>query len=148
MFGCLFETEVNPDMLTAAHAGVTNTVKARNDKPVCPCENTMSTSISNSGSLQADQKCRDSTCQLYLNVSQHTGGSGQSTSSCEEIEERLDITQENIRLKQEDDTVLTYLLKWKRDGEKPTWSTVAPLCRALKAYWHEWDTIELTDNIL
>ena len=148
VFGCLFEAEVNPDMLNAAHAGVANTVKARNDKPVCPCENTMSTSISNSGSLQADQKCRDSTCQLCLNVSQHTSGSGQSTFSCEETEESLDITQENIRLKQEDDTVLTYLLQWKRDGEKPTWSTVAPLCRELKAYWHEWDTIELKDNIL
>ena len=57
VFGCLFEAEVNPDMLNAAHAGVANTVKARNDKPVCPCENIMSTSISNSCSLQADQKC-------------------------------------------------------------------------------------------
>ena len=126
VFGCLFEAEVNPDVLDAAHAGVANTVKARNDKPVYPCENTLSTSTSNSGSLQADQKYRDSTWQLCLNVSQHTSGSGQSTSSCEMIEERLDITQENIRLKLKDDTVLTYLLQWKRDGEKPTWSTVAP----------------------
>ena len=36
----------------------------------------------------------------------------------------------------------------KRDDLKPAWSTVAPLSRELKAYWHEWDTIELKDDIL
>ena len=30
----------------------------------------------------------------------------------------------------------------------PPWSTMAPFCRELKAYWHEWDSIELKDGVL
>ena len=51
-------------------------------------------------------------------------------------------------MKQENYAVLKRLLQWKRDDEKPAWSTVALFCRELKAYWHEWETIELKDNIL
>ena len=91
---------------------------------------------------------KHSTCRLCLIVSQRTDRSGQSTSSCEEIEEYLVTTQKNIRSKHEDDTVLRYLLQWKKLGDKPPWSSVAPHCREPKAYRHEWDTIELKDNIL
>ena len=55
--------------------------------------------------VQADHRCENSICKLRLNVSQLNSGSGQSTSSCGETEVCLDITQENIRLKQEEDTV-------------------------------------------
>ena len=95
-------------------------------------ENMMDTSTSNSDSLQSDQGCKQSTCQLCLNVSQQTDGSGQSTSSCGETEKCYFITQENILLKQEDDNVLKHLLQWKRDGDKPGWSTVAPYNENLK----------------
>ena len=60
----------------------------------------------------------------------------------------IDITQDNIRIKQKEDSVLKHLIQWKIDGEKPLWSTVVPYCRELKAYWHEWDTIELKDDLL
>ncbi|MCG8078588.1 MAG: DDE-type integrase/transposase/recombinase, partial [Candidatus Thiodiazotropha taylori] len=148
LFGNLFEIEDNPDELNVAHAGVTTIGEARNGNPQCLSENMMDTNNTNTGSLQTDQGCLHSTCQLCLKVSQRTGGSGQSTSTCVETEECYDITQENIQTKQEDDDVLKYMLQWKRDDDKPHWSTVAPFCRELKAYWHEWDTIELKDNIL
>ena len=31
---------------------------------------------------------------------------------------------------------------------KPEWATVAPYCKELKVYWHQWDTIEIKDGIL
>ena len=113
----MFEAGNNPDGLTVAHAGVTTKAGARNDRPRCPCENTMDISTSNPDNLQSDQGCKHSTCQLCSNVSQQTDESGQSTSCCE-TEKCYDITQENILLKQ-DDTVLKHLLQWKRDGDKP-----------------------------
>ena len=109
----------------------------------------MSTDSPNNDNLQADHlKCSHSTCKLCFKVSQLSDGSGQSTSSCEETGVCIDITQDNIRLKQREDTVIKHLIQWKRDGEKPLWSTVAPYCRELKANWHELDTIELRDDLL
>ena len=106
------------------------------------------TRTTNSDCLQCDQGY--STCheRLCFNTSRELSGSGQSTSSCAEDETCLDLTQENIRLRQETDSVLKPLLQWKRDGDKPAWSTVAPYGKELKAYWHTWDTLELRDNIL
>ena len=148
LFGCLFETGENLDEMKDAHAGVTQTEEACKDQPRGLYEKRLSTDIPNSDNLQADHKCSHSTCKLCSNVSQLFDGSGQSTSSCEETGVCIDITQDNIRLKQREDTVLKHLIQWKRDGEKPLWSTVAPYCRELKAYWHEWDTIELRDDLL
>ena len=149
LFGCLFETGENLDEMKDAHAGVTQTEEACKDQPWGLYEKRLSTNIPNSDNLQADHlKCSHSTCKLCSNVSQLSDGSGQSTSSCEETGVCIDITQDNIRLKQREDTVLEHLIQWKRDGEKPLWSTVAPYCRELKAYWHEWDTIELRDDLL
>ena len=145
---CLDETGENSHVLSVAHAGVATAADARNDKPRCLCGNGSCTNSPNSDKLQADHRCENSICKLRLNVSQLNSGSGQSTSSCGETEVCLDITQENIRLKQEEDTVLNHLLQWKRDDLQPARSTVAPLGRELKAYWHEWDTIELKDDIL
>lgn len=108
----------------------------------------MSTNTSNSDHPQNDQEYEYSTRNLCSDVSQQPSGSGQSTSSCTETKECLDITRENIRIKQENDDVLKHLLQWKRNNEKPAWSTVAPFCRELKAYWHEWETIEVKEDIL
>ena len=148
LFGCLFETGENLDEMKDAHAGVTQTEEACKDQPRGLYKKRLSTDIPNSDNLQADHKCSHSICKLCSNVSQLSDGSGQSTSSCEETGVCIDITQDNIRLKQREDTVLKHLIQWKRDGEKPLWSTVAPYCRELKAYWHEWDTIELRDDLL
>ena len=148
LFGCLFDSMGNLEKLNVAHAGVVTIENARNDNPRCSYETGMSTNTTNSDNLQTDQGYKHSTSKLCLEVSQQTGGSGQSTSSCAETEECLDITQENIRMKQENDAVLKHLLQWKIDDEKPAWSTAAPFCRELKAYWHEWETMELKDNIL
>ena len=148
LFGCLFDETENSETLTAAHAGVANIENARNDNPRCSYEVRMSTNTSNSDHPQNDQEYEYSTRKLCSDVSQQPSGSGQSTSSCTETKECLDITQENIRIKQENDDVLKHLLQWKRNNEKPAWSTVAPFCRELKAYWHEWETIEVKEDIL
>ena len=68
--------------------------------------------------------------------------------SVQKTVEYLDLTQENICFKQEEDPVLKALLQWKRDGEKPSWSTVASYGKELKAYWHEWNVTVLKENIL
>ena len=134
--------------LNVVHAGMATGDKTRKNKPRCSYETRMSTNTANSDDLQNDHGCEHSTCKLCLKVSQQNGEFGQSTTSCAEMEECLDVTQENIRLQQENDAVIKHLLKWKRDNDKPAWSTVAPHCRELKAYWHEWDTIVIKDNIL
>ena len=148
VFGCLFETDENPGMMTDAHAGVTQERETRDDQPRGLYENGIKSGIPNPSNLQGGHNCSHSTSVLCSNVSQLPGGSGQSTSSCEEANECIEITQDNIRVKQGEDDVLKHLIQWKRDGEKPLWSTVAPFCRELKAYWHEWETIELRDEIL
>ena len=84
---------------------------ARNDNSKCSYKTGMSTNTTISGNLQTDQRFKQSTSKLCLEVSQQTSGSGQSTSSCAETEECLDITQENIRMKQENDAVLKHLLQ-------------------------------------
>ena len=142
----MFDSIGNSEKLNVAHAGVATIENARTDNPRCSYETGMSTNTPNSDNLQTDQGYKHSTSKLCLEVSQQTSGSGQSTSSCAETEECLDITQENIRMKQENDAVLKHLLQWKRDDEKPAWVTVVPFCRELKAYWHESETIELKDN--
>ncbi|MEW8544975.1 MAG: reverse transcriptase domain-containing protein [Candidatus Thiodiazotropha sp.] len=153
LFGCLFEIEVPSELLHVAHAGVATKGMTCGDKPWCPCKcksMMVNTNTSNSDSLQYDQECEHSTSdrKLCLNTSQQSSGSGQSTSSCAETQNCLDITMENIRNHQENDSTLKLMLQWKRSVKKPSWSTVAPYCKELKAYWHEWDTIELKDNML
>lgn len=154
LIGRLFETEDFSEELHVAHAGMaTSTKGARDDKPRCPCELEsvmIDTNVPDLDSLHNDRNCGHSTCnrELCLTIGQHLGESHQSPASCEKPEECLDITQENIRIQQGNDTTLKLLLEWKRINEKPSWSVVAPYCKELKAYWHEWDTIELRDNVL
>lgn len=132
LFGCLFDAIETSETLAVAHAGVATIENARNDNPRCSCEIGMSTNTTNSVHPQNDQVEEQSTRKLCSEVSQQPSGSDQSTSSCAETKECLDITQENIRIKQQNDDVLKHLLQWKRDHEKPAWSTVAPFCRELK----------------
>ena len=151
LFGCLFEAGENPEEMYVAHAGMATTGEARDDKPGCPCEygsSVVSTSTTNSDSLQCEQGYSTCNRKICFNTSQILSGSSESTSSGAEAEVCLDLTQENIRLRQETDSVLKLLLQWKRDGDKPAWSMVAPYGRELKAYWHVWDIIELKDDIL
>ena len=145
LFGCLFETGEDSYELDGAHAGVASAVDASSDDPRCLSE-TAGRNNPNFDTFQADHRC-ESICRSCFTICQLNSGFGQSTSSCGETGVCLDITQENIRLRQED-TVLNHLIQWKRDNTKPVWSTVAPLSKELKAYWHEWETIELKDNIL
>ena len=91
LFVCLFDSMGNSEKLNDAHAGVAIIENARNDNPRCSYETGVST---NSDNLQTDQGYKHSTSKLCSEVSQQTGGSGQSTSSCAETEECLDITQE------------------------------------------------------
>ena len=151
LFGCLFEAGENPEEMYVAHAGMATTGEARGDKPGCPCEygsSVVSTNTTNSDSLQCDQGYSTCNRKICFNTSQILSGSSESTSSGAEAEVCLDLTQENIRLRQESDSVLKRLLQWKRDGDKPAWTMVAPYGRELKAYWHVWDIIELKDDIL
>ncbi|MCG8045657.1 MAG: reverse transcriptase domain-containing protein, partial [Candidatus Thiodiazotropha endolucinida] len=148
----LFEMEGPCEELSVAHAGMaTFTEEARDDKPWCPYEPVVTdTDVSGLDSLHNDRNCGYSTCgrELCLNVTQHLDGSQKSSASCEKSGECLDITQENMRIQQENDSTIKLLLEWKRSNEKPNWSVVAPYCKELKAYWHEWDTIELKENVL
>ena len=158
LFGCLFEFEENSAKMQVAHAGVTTKDEAREDGPRCLHEHECETgkNTSNSDNPQNDHDnhvfsihefgtCYD---DCKRNACQNISGSGQSTSNSSETDVCLDLTPENIRLRQESDTVLKLLLQWKVGGEKPTRSTVAPYRKELKAYWHEWDTIVIKDNIL
>ena len=143
LFGCLFETgEISPEV-DVGHAGVIKEMGARHDDGETECSDNP-----NPDTLQDDRRCCESICRSCLNICQLSSGNGQSTSSCGQTNACLDLTQENIRLRQEEDPVLNHLIQWKRDDSKPAWSTVAPLSKELKAYWHEWETIELKQNIL
>ena len=87
VFGCLFETGDNPGMMTDAHAGVTQKRETRDDQPRGLYENGIKSGIPNPSNLQGGHNCSHSTSVLCSNVSQLPGGSGQSTSSCEEVNE-------------------------------------------------------------
>ena len=154
LFGCLFENGIIPEGLQVAHAGMATLLEgAHSDKPRCHCErvpemidiNTLSKGI-----FQDGQECGYIICKIRicLNSSQHLSESDESSASTSKSEECLDITLVNIRDQQEKYTILKLLLQWKRSKEKPRWSAVASYCKELRAYWHEWDTIELKDNVL
>ena len=126
---------------------------AHSDKPRCHCERgseMIDTNTLSKGIVQDGQECGYSNYKnrICLNVSQHLSESDESSASTSKSEECLDITLENISDQQEKDTTLKLLLQWKRSKKKPRWPTVASYCKELKAYWHEWDTIELKDNVL
>ena len=58
------------------------------------------------------------------------------------------ISMENIRTEQEKDPTLSLLLQWKRAWVKSDWAIASPYCKELKAYWYQWDTLEIKDEIL
>ena len=117
LFGWLFETGENSHELSGSHAGVVTAVDACYDEPrhlgETECPNTPSIDT-----LQSDHRCESSICRSCLNICQLNSGFGQSTSSFCESGVSLDITQENIWLRQEEDTVLNQLIQWKRDNSK------------------------------
>ena len=144
LFGCLFE------MNKASAVGLAGetTAKMAHIHDSSEHLNGICTNTTNSDSLQNDHLNSTYTSFVCYNTSSQSDGPDQSTSLSSETVECLDLTQENIRFKQEEDPVLKTLLQWKRDGEKPSWSTVALYGKELKAYWHEWNVIVLKENIL
>ena len=68
--------------------------------------NGICTNISNSDSLQNDHLNSTYNSYVCYNTSSQSDGPHQSTSLSSETVECLDLTQENIRLKQEEDPVL------------------------------------------
>ena len=144
LFGCLFE------MNKASSVGLAGetTAKMAHIHDSSEHLNGICTNTTNSDSLQNDHLNSTYNSYVCYNTSSQSDGPDQSTSLSSETVECLDLTQENIRFKQEEDPVLKTLLQWKRDGEKPSWSTVASYGKELKAYWHEWNVIVLKENIL
>ena len=118
--------------LNVAHAGVTTSDEACKDNPGCSCKAGLYTNTTNSVNPQTDSGGDHSTCGVYSNTSQQTGESGQSTSFQAERRECLDLTQENIYLEQENDTVLKHLLQWRKQGQRPIWAEVAPFGQEVK----------------
>lgn len=88
------------------------------------------------------------TCDKETSADRFQGCSNVSTKSVNNGEVSTEISQENIRIEQENDPTLKLILHWKRAGTKPDWQTVAPHCKELKVYWYKWDMIEIKDEIL
>ena len=58
-------------------------------------------------------------------------------------------SQEELRAAQREDPDLKPLLQWKEAGEdKPPWQTAAPYSEMTKAYWMQWESLELMDGVL
>ena len=58
-------------------------------------------------------------------------------------------SQEELRAAQQEDLDLNPLLQWKEAGDtKLTWQTAAPYSETTKAYWMQWESLELKDGVL
>ena len=58
-------------------------------------------------------------------------------------------SQEELRAAQQDSSDLKPILQWKEAGNtKPLWQTVAPCSEATKAYWMQWESLQLKDGVL
>jgi len=65
------------------------------------------------------------------------------------VEECMDIwTPDVLRRSQGEDTDIQAVIGWIASDSKPDWNTVRAHSPALKAYWHLWESLTLTDGIL
>jgi len=65
------------------------------------------------------------------------------------VEEKMQIwTPGFIRQKQEEDIDIKAVIHWFKDDNKPDWNTVRARSSALKAYWHQLDSLKIKDGIL
>jgi len=64
------------------------------------------------------------------------------------VEEKMEIwTPDILRLKQEEDHDIRSVIQWLTNDSKPDWLTVRAQSPALKAYWHQWDSLKIVDGI-
>jgi len=81
----------------------------------------------------------------------HTSGlqANRQRRSDKRVEERMQIwTPDFIRQKQEEDSDIKAVLQWFKDDSKPDWDTVRAQSLALKAYWHQLDSLKGMDGKL
>ena len=90
----------------------------------------------------------DSTCKKKIEVRTNQSKNMRSRAVGSEDVNSPEISQESVRIEQAKDPVLQSMLNWKRNGNKPDWSTIALCNRELKVYWYQWDNIEIKDEIL
>jgi len=65
------------------------------------------------------------------------------------VEETMQIwTPDFIRQKQEEDSDIKAVLQWFKDDSKPDWNTIGAQSPALKAYWHQLDSLKVIDGTL
>jgi len=65
------------------------------------------------------------------------------------VEERMEIwTPDLLRLKQAEDLDINTVTQLLTHDSKPDWNTVRSQSPALKAYWHQWDILQIIDGIL
>jgi len=65
------------------------------------------------------------------------------------VEERMEIwTPDLLRLKQAADLDINTVIQWLTHDSKPDWNTLRSQSPALKAYWHQWDSLQLIEGIL
>jgi len=57
-------------------------------------------------------------------------------------------TPDLLRLKQAEDLDLNTVIQWLTHNSKPDWNTVRSQSSALKAYWHQWDSLQMLEGIL
>ena len=155
--------ETAQECLNVDHAGMSSTRETTHeDKRPCPGESylpckTVISNIDSSGSLQSsicgtnDDRTNGSYKRQTENHDNGQPGcpnNARINATVGQNDTCPDISMENIRTEQEKDPTLSLLLQWKRAGVKPDWAIVSPHCKELKAYWYQWDTLEIKDEIL
>jgi len=65
------------------------------------------------------------------------------------VEEKMEVwTPALLRQRQEEDHDIKSVIQWLTSNDKPDWNTVRAQSPALKAYWHQWDSLRMIDGIL
>jgi len=65
------------------------------------------------------------------------------------VEEKMEVwTPAIFRQRQEEDHDIKSVIQWMTHNDKPDWNTVRAQSPALKAYWHQWDSLCMIDGIL
>ena len=121
------------------------------DEDYLPCESKLP-NIHPSGALQTGLSGStgngDSTCKKKIEEHTNQSKNMRSRAVGSENVNSPENSQESIRIEQAKDPILQSILNWKRNGNKPDWSTIAHCNRELKVYWYQWDNIEIQDEIL
>jgi len=57
-------------------------------------------------------------------------------------------THETLAQKQKEDPNLRRIVEWLSEGSRPEWNNVHGFSPAEKAYWHQFETLSLTDGVI